>query len=134
MLGQALARKRARCAFPDDFIQFVSKLQDRIKKKHSKSSDEGDALRVLREIRVRASPDWNYEEIELFFWFIRDEQQIDFNGEEWDLRLDKWLELIPESGRFKQVDGLVTTLEDIPAKDYVESDPLDLDHLSSLNL
>ena len=130
-LGQALARKRVRFAFPDDFIKFVSKLQDRIKKKHNKSSNEGDALRALREIRVRASPSWNDSNIELMFWFIRDEKQVDFQGLEWNQLLEQWLKLIPESGHFQEVHGLVVTLEDITAKDYVESDPLDLDHLSS---
>ncbi|MBW4674412.1 MAG: hypothetical protein KME52_10440 [Desmonostoc geniculatum HA4340-LM1] len=33
-LGQALARKRVRFAFPDDFNQFVRKLQQRIQDKH----------------------------------------------------------------------------------------------------
>ncbi|BAU65677.1 hypothetical protein STA3757_30660 [Stanieria sp. NIES-3757] len=130
-LGQILARKRVRFAFPDDFIEFVSKLQDRIKKKHNKSSNEGDALRALREIRVRASPSWNSPNIKLMFWFIRDEQQVDFQGLEWNQLLEQWLKLIPKSGSFQEVYGLVVTLEDITAKDYVESDPLDLDHLSS---
>jgi hypothetical protein len=39
------------------------------------------------------------------------------------------LKLLPKSGRF-QSDGLVVSLEDMTAKDYVESDQLDLDHLS----
>ncbi len=130
-LGQALGRKRVRFAFPDDFVIFVSELQKRIKKKHNKSSNEGDALRALREIRVRASPSWNSPSIELMFWFIRDEKQADFQGLEWNQLLEQWLKLIPESGRFQKVDGLVVALEDMTAKDYVESDPLDLDHLSS---
>jgi hypothetical protein len=41
------------------------------------------------------------------------------------------LKLAPESGRFTTIDGQVTTLEDLRASDYVDSDPLDLDHLSS---
>jgi hypothetical protein len=129
-LGQALARKRVRFAFPDDFIKIVSKLQNRMKDKHNKSSNEGNALRALREIRVRASPSWNAAEIELMFWFIRDEQQIEFEGLGWDKLLEKWLELIPEANRFQNVNGSVVTMEYITAKDYVESDPLDLDHLS----
>ena len=132
-LGQTLARKRVRFAFPNDFVLFVSELQKRIKKKHNKSSNEGDALRALREIRVRASPSWNSPNIELMFWFIRDEKQADFQGLEWNQLLETWLQLIPKSGRFQEVDGLVVALEDITAKDYVESDPLDLDHLSSQN-
>jgi hypothetical protein len=109
-LGQALGRKRVRFAFPDDFVIFVSELQKRIKKKHNKSSNEGDALRALREIRVRASPSWNSPSIELMFWFIRDEKQADFQGLEWNQLLEQWLKLIPESGRFQKVDGLVVAL------------------------
>ena len=36
-----------------------------------------------------------------------------------------------KSGRFVRVDGVVQTLDDLTARDYVESDPLDLDHLST---
>ncbi len=87
----------------------------------------------MREIRVRASPSWNDSQVELMFWFIREEEQNQFKGTGWDQLLETWLQLIPESGRFQKVDGLVVALEDMTAKDYVESDPLDLDHLSSQN-
>jgi hypothetical protein len=130
-LGQALARKRTRFAFPDDFTQFSKKLLRRLQEKHDKSSHEGDALRALREIRVRASPAWDAPEIELMFWFIRNEDEPTFQGIGWHKLLEKWLELVPESGRFHSVEGQVTTMDDLSAKDYTESDPLDLDHLSN---
>lgn len=130
-LGQALTRKRARFAFPDDFTDFARKLQNRLRDKHDKDTDEGEALRALREIRVRAEPSWNSSEIRLIFWFIRDEDQNQFKGVGWDQFLNQWLQLIPESGRYKNVEGSVVALEDMTAKEYVESDPLDLDHLSS---
>lgn len=129
-LALALTRKRARFAFPDDFINFVSKLQKRMKDKHDKNSDEGEALRALREIRVRSSPSWNGSQVELMFWFIRDQEQLDWKGSQWNELLEKWLNLIPKSGRFDKVEGSVVALEDITAKDYIESDPLDLDNLS----
>jgi hypothetical protein len=34
-------------------------------------------------------------------------------------------------GRLRSVEGVVTSLDDLTARDYVESDPLDLDHLSA---
>ena len=129
-LGKALARKRIRFAFPDDFTELARKLQGRLQDKHDNASIEGEALRALREIRVRAAPSWNDAEIELMFWFIRHEEQIQFQGTGWEQQLTKWLALIPESGRFQSIEGLVVTLEDMTAKEYVESDPLDLDHLS----
>ena len=129
-LGQALARKRIRFAFPDDFTELVRELQGRLQDKHDKASSEGEALRALREIRVRAAPSWNDPEIKLMFWFIRHEGQIQFQGTGWEQQLTKWRARIPESGRFQSIEALVVTLEDMTAKDYVESDPLDLHHLS----
>jgi hypothetical protein len=130
-LGQALARKRVRFAFPDDFTKLVQKLQSRLQEKHPKLSNEGEALRALREIRVRATPSWNVPEIELMFWFIRNKNEPTFKDMGWHEMLKKWLELVPKSGRFQSIEGQVGTLEDLSAQDYVESDPLDLDHLST---
>ncbi len=130
-LGQALIRKRARPAFPDDFTAFAKKLLKWLGDKHEKLTPEGEALRALREIRVRAEPSWNSCEIRLIFWFIRDEEQNQFEGIGWEQFLKQWLKLIPESGRFQNVEGSVVALEDMTAKEYVESDRLDLDHLSS---
>ena len=120
--AQALGRKRMRFAFPDDFTEFAGELQDRLQEKHEKRSDEGEALRQLREIRVRAAPGWYADRVDIMFWFIR-------NDDERALR--QWLDLVPEGGRFHPVHGAVVALEDMTARDYVESDPLDLDHLST---
>jgi hypothetical protein len=131
-LGQALARKRVRFAFPGDFNDFVKKLHNRLRDKHDKSSNEGEALRALHEIRVRAEPSWNESEtseIKLTFFFIRDERQLQFQGKGWDRFLAQWLSLMSDSERFR-VNGVVISLEDMTAKEYIESDPLDLDHLS----
>ena len=98
--------------------------------KHAKESPEGLALRALREIRVRAAPAWDAEEVELTFLFVRDEETGRFEQREWHKYLHQWLDLVRRSGRFVYVDGVVQTLDDLTARDYVESDPLDLDHLS----
>jgi len=129
-LARALARKRARFAFPDDFIEVARGLVRSMSRKHDKDSDEGRALRALREVRVRAAPSWNAERVELTFWFIRGVDQATFEGRTWDQVLAAWLRLVPENGRFQSIDGLVMTLEDMTAREYVLSDPLDLDHLS----
>jgi hypothetical protein len=56
-LSRALARKRVRFAFPNEFTHFVSPLQSKFQDKHSKEeSNEGKALRALLEVRVRAAP------------------------------------------------------------------------------
>lgn len=130
-LSLALARKRARTAFPDDFVAFVSPLMKRMSSKHDKGSDEGRALQALREIRVRAAPAWNADEVRLMFWFIRNEGEPTFETQSWDDLLEAWLKRVSKKDRFVDVEGVVMTLDDLTARDYVESDPLDLDHLSS---
>jgi len=130
--AQALARKCARFAFPDDFVGLATRLQSRLIGKHAKESEEGAALRNLREIRVRAAPSWdNPDSVELMIWFIRDDGGDFLEERTWAQHLKSWLALVPVTGRFVSVDGQVVTLDDITARDLVESDPLDLDHLSS---
>ena len=126
----AIARKRLRYAFPDDFVGFSKKLQARLQSKHDKKSDEGEALRALREIRVKASPSWDASEIDVFFWFIKDPQAQERDPKEWSDLLGKWLDLVPTDGRFTHRSGVVIELEQMTAREFVESDPLDLDHLS----
>lgn len=127
----ALSRKRIRFAFPDDFTRFARKLQGRLTDKHQKNTDEGRGLRALDEIRVQASPSWNASQVNLFFWFVRKESDADFEGKSWADLLKAWLKLVPTSDRFKSIEGQVVTLQDMNAGEYVDSDPLDLDHLST---
>lgn len=129
--ARALARKRARFAFPDDFTQLVRKLQKRIEEKHDREALEGRALRALREIRVSAAPSWDAAHCTLTFFFVKSGDDVDFEGRSWSAFVESWLRLTPPSGRFVDIHGHVTALEDLRAADYVDSDPLDLDHLSS---
>ena len=131
LLAEALARKRSRFAFPDDFNEFAKELQKRMQKRHDKADDDGVGLRALREIRVRAAPAWDAERVELMFWFIRAEEDVRFKNKAWHELLDEWLKLLPPSARFSAVDGAVVSLDDMTAKEYLHSDRLDLDRLSS---
>ena len=128
--AQALARKRVRFAFPDDFTSLARKLQGRLGDKHDKNTDEGRGLRGLREIRVNASPAWEAAAAEVFSWFIRDDADATFEGKSWADLLKEWLKLVPASGRFTSVEGQIVTLQAMTAEDYVGSDQLDLDYLS----
>jgi hypothetical protein len=127
----ALARKRARVAFPDDFVAFATPLMRRMTSKHGKQSDEGRALRALREIRVRAEPSWDADHVKLVFWFIRNKDEATFENQSWDRFLDDWKKRIQPSGRFVDVQAVVQALDDLTAREYVESDPLDLDYLTT---
>ena len=68
------------------------------------------------------------------FWFIRDENSPSFEGKSWNGYRKQWLSRVPTAGRFNSIAGAVQTLDDLTARDYVESDPLDFDHLSTRNL
>ena len=118
-------------AFPDDFVRFASQLTRRISRKHDAQSEEGRALRALREIRVRAEPSWRAAEVGILFLFVRDDTVQAPAGQTWDNYLDLWLERVRPQGRFTHVDGVIQTLDDLTGREYVESDPLDFDHLSA---
>lgn len=129
--AQALARKRVRFAFPDDFTLLAKRLQGRLGDRHDKNTDEGRGLRALREIRVSASPSWGSPSVEVFFWFTRDGGDATFDGKSWADLLRDWLKLVLATNRFTSVEGEIVTLRDMTAEDYVHSDPLDLDRLST---
>jgi len=126
-----LARKRERFAFPDDFNLLARRLRDRVAAKHDRQTDEGRALQELREIRVQARPDWNVQKVFLFFWFVREHADEAGPPLPWRDLLAAWLSLVQPAGRFMRVDGQVATLDDMTARDYVDSDRFDLDYLSA---
>lgn len=126
----ALSRKRSRFAFPDDFVLSTQQLQERLTKKHDRHSDEGAHLRALREIRVRAAPSWDSERVQLSWWFIKDADP-DTASVNWPGWADNWIKLFQQSERFKCHPPTVCRLDDMTARDYVESDQLDLDRLSA---
>jgi hypothetical protein len=128
-LALALSRKRSRFAFPEDFIGVVGKLQEHIKKKHGKQSAEGKALVELDEIRVTAEPDWSAGQIKLSIWFIKNLKST-LLDDEWSVALGTWTALIQKQGRYIDVALCLIALADMNAQEYVESDRLDLDHLS----
>ena len=125
----ALARKRARPAFPDDFVAAAQDFQSRLADKHDKKTPEGAHLRSLREIRVRAAPSWDDDSVHLTWWFIKDSDPEAVDAD-WPTFLDQWLSRFDRSGRFRLDTPIACRLEDMTARDYVESDLLDLDRLS----
>jgi len=129
-LAAALARKRSRFAFPNEFREFVEKLRDRIKEKHSKASPEGKALRGLAEIRVSAEPSWTHIPATTMFWFIRRDDDTVLTGDDAADMLRRWLDLMPATASFKRPIGQFIRLSEMTAPEYLASERLDLDHLS----
>ena len=127
--ARAIARKRSRFAFPDDFVGAAARFRRHIMEKHGKNTLEGSHLRALREIRVRGEPSWSHEAVNLTIWFIKER---DPNGADpgWTDLVLKWSALVDDSSRFRIETAIACRLEDITAREYVESDVLDLDGLS----
>ena len=125
----ALARKRSRFAFPDDFVAAARSLQKHLVGKHDKRTEEGAHLRALREIRVRAAPSWDDNRVQLYWWFVKDSDPVNMDVD-WPIFMDQWLDLFDQTGRFRLDPPIACRLEDMTAWDYVESDRLDLDRLS----
>ena len=128
-LGEALARKRVRPAFPDEFVKGIRRLRQRIRDKHGRDSTEGRLLAALREIRVHAIPSWDAVQVVVRFLFIKDGDPQGLEAE-WFSQVDTWLDLVDRNGKFSIADPEVGRLEDFTARDYVESDRLDLNWVS----
>lgn len=125
--ADALARKHARAGLPDDFNRFAGPLLKLFDKRAGKDSSEGRAVDALDEIRVLPRPAWNAKHVDVEFFFIRAPGvQAGFEGRSWDEYLECWLALLqgPSESRFK-VQGVVTTLAEMTAEEYVASDRLD---------
>lgn len=127
--AHALARKRSRFAFPEDFVVAAQALQKHLTDKHDKQSDEGAHLRALREIRVRAAPSWGADTVQLSWWFIKEADPVDVRAD-WPKFIEQWMDLFDPRTRFRLDSPIACCLEDMTARDYVESDQLDLDRLS----
>ena len=126
----ALSRKRSRFAFPDEFVSAAQPLQRHLVDKHGRKTEEGAHLRALREIRVRAAPSWDSDSVRLSWWFIKDSDPVGVNVD-WSGFVDRWLARFGKGGRFQFDSSVACSLEDMTARDYVESDRLDLDRLST---
>ena len=96
---------------------------------HNRQTDEGAHLRTLREIRVRAAPSWDEGKVQLGWWFVKEADPADVQAD-WPTFLDQWLALFDQTGRFRLDLPIACRLEDMTARDYVESNHLDLDRLS----
>jgi hypothetical protein len=132
VFARCVARKFSRFAFPDDFNSCVKRLAEVIKAKHnSAESDEGAAFKALREIRVTALPHWQADQIDLFFYFILEGSDEAAGKQPWSHWADLWCSRVKPVGRFRSVGGVVLSLSRIRADEFIGSDTLDLDHLSS---
>lgn len=128
-LARSIERRFGRFAFPDDFYPVLKRFRNRVVDKYDRQTEEGRFLRSLREIRVRASPNWDAEDVELDFFFVLDSATR--LGADAPVEIPQSLkDRLQEQGRYSSIGCFLVELESWPAVDYVESDALDLDGLS----
>jgi hypothetical protein len=128
IFSEFLGMKRLRVALPDEFTIAVRRMRQRILDKHGAASREGQFLLAVREIRVRALPDWAAEEIEVEILFVFDHGGNIPDSAEHLIKL--LTDRITIGGWIAAVDGRAVGLDQLSAASYLESDRLDLDDLS----
>jgi hypothetical protein len=127
-LSRLLARKWNRPALPDAFSPWIKPLRNRWSRLARLETPDARAFDDLQEVRVQAHPDWDAPEIRVFLWFIlKDEAQ---QADRSQVLTDWLVKLKVPQPPFIQVDGTFTNYESMRASDYVDSDLLDLGHLS----
>ncbi len=133
LFGSRVGRFFSRSAFPDDLSIALRGLVARVRDKHAKNSREGQALTALEEIRVLGTPSWDADEIDVFLIFAtptRAEAEELMPETEWDEIVDGWLRRADAHGVVASVDGAMIPFDELTAREYLDSDPLDLDYLS----
>ncbi len=130
--GRRVARVHQRFAFPDDLHSALSELVKRITRRFGKNDIEEKALEAIEEIRVTADPHWDSTEINVFLTFALADgvTASEITAEQWAELVERWLKLCKPYEVIKSVDGAVLPLDEITAREYLDSDRLELDYLS----
>lgn len=127
LLGKQLARKRFRAALPDEFTPWFKPLRNRFSRLAGSTSADAVVFKELSEIRIQASPSWDAPRVDIFIWFVlKDEAPVLDRS----TILEGWLAKVPAKDAFVSCQGRIVRYEDMTALEYIDSDPLDLDHMS----
>lgn len=126
--ARAAARKRDRPALPDTFVQSMQPVRRRILEKHGKSSPEGRFLSSVDELRVKPNPSWGADitYAELLFVYERLSDVPD-NA---DVHIAELCNRFAATEAYPELRGRAVSLETMSAAAYLDSDLLDLEHLS----
>lgn len=126
--AEALARKRGRFAFPDEFNTGLSRFKERLRRAEGKKTPDGNLLAALDEIRVQASPHWGAAKVAVFFWFVAEQEKItDFNAARGIIQ--NWVSTISWPDGFTLADPAFEP-RDMTVEQYQASHALDYDDIS----
>ena len=89
-LAYKVGRWFSRFPFPDDLTSSVKRFVDKVRSKHGKpESDEGQVFNRLKQVRVKASPNWEAQKISISLIFIVGDNELPPLGEE-DEEVSEW--------------------------------------------
>lgn len=130
----ALERKHGRFAFPDAFSAAMSPFRNRVVGRHDRpESSVGEIYRSIREIRVRAAPHWNADNVEIAFIVILHDE----SNRETDLKtIGREIEKqvgglnLPDGFSLSSPPYVLGTSDDLRASDLLDSQIIDFTMLS----
>ena len=132
--ARAVGRVYQRPALRDDLNESLRGLVQRVKAKHDRDSDEGRLLDSLVDIRVAERPTETGNKIHVTVMFCpasRAQAEATAPGQTWDEYLSRWVGRANKVGIVASIDGYVVPLDEMSARDYLATDPLDLDYLTT---
>jgi hypothetical protein len=127
--SEALARKSSRVALPNKFNEFIEPLKSKFRKIHTKTTDEATILNEIAEIRVHPSLGWDIENQDIYFWYILTAKSA-IERSKIEEQVQKWTALLASNNAYRPI-AQVTSYSDMSAAEYLTSDHLDYDNLSS---
>ena len=131
--GAALERKFGRFAFPDEFENAVKNFRERVWSRHGRTgSDPGKVYRSLEQIRFAARPDWNIRPARITVIAIlhpRDRREVDRATVQKELEDQIAKIRLPYGMNWDDPKLLLVTLDDLTAREYLDSQRADFDFL-----
>jgi hypothetical protein len=129
LFARALARKRARPALPDKFVECFRPVADHLKKVFKQTSDEAKHLDALVEFRVSPDAAWDSPKVIVTILGFKGAEKTDFEYD-WPNIADIWSSKFQPCSQFPEIHFQVLRYDQIDAQAYLSSDELDLDNLS----
>jgi hypothetical protein len=130
MFAQRITRRFERFAFPSEFVAAMQPIRTWLDKKVGKNSAEGRLYNSVQEIRAECFPSWNSLAPDVTLMFIfEDRRHI---TEEAERLIDGLIRKFKPTDHFdERPDFQLLTHEDVTARRYLETVPLELDYLST---
>lgn len=129
-LSRMLERKVGRFAFPDTINPWVTKLKRRLRDKIDKDSPEGNCIRGINQLRLRARPSWDQKPRIVDFIFLLESDVTDDQRKSMLPIIETFMDMVVDDAEYQKGDVDVKHFSEISAADYLGSEMLDVVLLS----